>query len=110
MSPLRGDALLKKYVKNTTAGPLIGGATGVLACLLTNLKAILYRTGPVAPVSLLRALLALSIAAVIGGLDGRIPMNRPCSSSNLGNEDRYGCHRFVTEPDWEGIFRLRDFL
>jgi len=86
--PLRGDALLKEYVKNTTTGPLIGGATGVLACLLPNLKAMLYRTGPVAPVSLLRVLLAVGIAAVIGGLGGRIPMNRPCSSSNFGNEDK----------------------
>ena len=97
-------------MKNTIAGPLIGGATGVLACLLPYLKAILYKTGPVAPVSLLRVLLALGIAAVIGGLGGRIPMNRPCSSSNLGNKDRCDCHRFVTEPDFKGIFRAENFL
>ena len=106
--PLRGDASLKEYVKNTIAGTLIGGATGVLACLLPNLKAILYRSGPVAPVSLLAILLAillaLGIAAVIGELGGRIPVNRPCSSSNLGNKDRCDCHRFVTEPDFKGIF------
>ncbi len=26
------------------------------------------------------------------------------------HEDKYGCHRFVTEPDLGGIFRARDFL
>lgn len=108
--PLRGDASLKEYVKNTIAGTLIGGATGVLACLLPNLKAILYRSGPVAPVSLLAILLALGIAAVIGELGGRIPVNRPCSSSKLGNKDRCDCYRFVTEPDFERIFRAENFL
>jgi hypothetical protein len=65
--PLRGDASLKEYVKNTIAGTLIGGATGLLACLLLKLKAILSRLGPVAPVSLLAVLVALGIATFIGG-------------------------------------------
>jgi len=75
---LRGDASLKEYVKNTIAGPLIGGPTGVLTCLLPNLKAKLYRSGPVAPVSLLAVLVALGIATFIGGLGGTILVNRPC--------------------------------
>ena len=82
----------------------------MLTCLLPNLKAILYNSGPVAPVSLLAILLALGIAAVIGELGGRIPVNRPCSSSNLGNKDRCDCHRFVTEPDFKGIFLAKNFL
>jgi hypothetical protein len=62
------DASLKEYVKNTIAGTLIGGATGVLAYLLPKLQAILFRSGPVAPVSLLAVLVALGIGAAIGGI------------------------------------------
>ena len=62
------DASLKEYVKNTIAGTLIGGATGVLAYLLPKLLAILRSSGPVAPVSLLAVLVALGLGAAIGGL------------------------------------------
>lgn len=62
------DASLKEYVKNTIAGTLIGGATGMLAYLLPKLQAILSSSGPVAPVSLPAVLVALGIGAVIGGL------------------------------------------
>ena len=62
------DASLKDYVKNSIAGTLIGGATGVLAYLLPKLQAILRSSGPVAPVSLIAVLVALCIGAVIGGV------------------------------------------
>ena len=62
------DASLKEYLKNTIAGTLIGGATGVLAYLLPKLLAILSRSGPVAPVSLPAVLVALGLGVAIGGL------------------------------------------
>jgi hypothetical protein len=62
------DASLKDYVKNTIAGILIGGATGVLAYLLPKLLAILRHSGPGAPVSLVAVLVAMGMGAVIGGL------------------------------------------
>ena len=62
------DATLKEYVKNTIAGILVGGATGVLAYLLPKVLAILARTGPAAPVSLPAVLVALGIGAAVGGI------------------------------------------
>jgi hypothetical protein len=62
------DASLKEYVKNTIAGTLIGGATGVLAVLFKQLLKILSKKGPIDPVSLIAVLVALGIGAVIGGI------------------------------------------
>ena len=62
------DASLKDYVKNTIAGALIGGATGMIIYLLPKLLAILRSSGPVAPVSLIAVLVALGMGTFIGTL------------------------------------------